>query len=184
MCLTNAYIVYVKVNKMQRIPKVILKSHHDFWKEVAIAWINPAYYQEHFVGKVKTNTMKKKRSITTISTVSSITTASTDDTTRQVNDQSLNPYVGNLRCRISDDIDHLPIPRSGNKTKCALHRWVGLIRTSGTMRCPSCAVNLCIDCYRIFHKVHNLVEMKDELYSNEKMDKEKNSKATKRLKSA
>ena len=38
--LTNAYIMYIKINVSDGAEKKNLLSHHDFWKAIAFAWIN------------------------------------------------------------------------------------------------------------------------------------------------
>eukprot|EP00957_Ditylum_brightwellii_P034792 2636970-Ditylum_brightwellii.AAC.1 len=62
--LTNAFIMYVKVNEENGLEKKDLLLHHDFCKCIAMAWINPNEYKERQM-YVKTATIATPTSITT-----------------------------------------------------------------------------------------------------------------------
>ena len=49
------------------------------------------------------------------------------------------------------------------KTRCDLHKWLGSQSRAQVMKCETCNVNLCIDCYRLFHVEPKLVERREEL---------------------
>ena len=69
--LTNAYIMYMKVNMEEYgVAKKDLMTHHDFRKAIALYWINPAEYDQELKAK-KSYDVKRKSSST--STVSSVT---------------------------------------------------------------------------------------------------------------
>ena len=70
------------------------------------------------------------------------------------------------------------LPRAANeRARCSLHRWVGIETQSQVSYCASCAVHLCIHCYRMFHEVRDLVAMKGNI---EKRYKAKNPKTSKK----
>ena len=79
-----------------------------------------------------------------------------------ITDASLDP-CGGLRIRLDISQDHL-CERPSKKTRCGLHWWAANIRKeSPIVRCPTCDVHLCVDCYGIFHRTPNLVRLKTKL---------------------
>ena len=71
---------------------------------------------------------------------------------------------GNLRNRLNSALDHLPEPTTiSSNPRCALHRWVGIEKKAQIMKCTTCNVNLCLDCYKKFHSVVDLVSIKQSL---------------------
>ena len=77
--------------------------------------------------------------------------------------------------RLDCTLNHLP--RVANqRARCALHRWVGIETQSQVSYCASCAVHLCIHCYRMFHEVRDLVAMKGNIEKRYKAKKPKTSK--------
>jgi hypothetical protein len=39
--MVNAYVAYVKYNLMQGKKKSYLLSHYEFWRAIALAWLDP-----------------------------------------------------------------------------------------------------------------------------------------------
>ena len=153
--LTNAYIVYLKVNEEAGIEKKKLLSQHDFRKEIAMTWISPKYYDDYKGKQVK----RKTREITSFSSVS-MQSLESRTCNRITNDDALLP-LGKLGCRLDVEKDHLPMAKAGPTNQCAMHRWsCGEEVYSMVSFCPTCKVNLCIDCYRPFHYDRDLVNNK------------------------
>ena len=76
---------------------------------------------------------------------------------------ALDPYVGKLRCRLDTNLNHLPI-KCMKDANCQLHYWLHKSKfRQQLMTCPTCNVNLCIYCYKIFHDVPNLKYLEDKL---------------------
>ena len=185
--LTNAYIMKCNVDLQCGVSKENLMSQHDFRKHVALYWINPEEYKRENGVVIEVNTRKRKG--TTDSTVSSVTKSSSRSldssaTTRSnasrppvhtksraytksrasvVTDETLKQN-GNLRNRLNSALDHLPEPTTiSSNPRCALHRWVGIEKKAQIMKCTTCNVNLCLDCYKKFHSVVDLVSIKQSL---------------------
>ena len=171
--LTNAYIVYVKVNEEHGVKKSKLLSQHDFREMIATYWINPEYYEQStkgmktYVTKKQTESeRKRKRGFESQSSLSTITTNFQEDhRATRVTDNSLDPLMGQLKCRLAHDRDHFPIPKASANVKCSLHRWGNntMLRKE-ILLCPTCKVHLCTECYRVFHMEPYVVERKKELF--------------------
>ena len=67
-------------------------------------------------------------------------------------DDSLSP-TGGLKTRLDTTINHLTI-KSKRRSRCALHSWASERKQQTetfVVYCPTCNVNLCINCYNFFH---------------------------------
>jgi hypothetical protein len=70
-----------------------------------------------------------------------------------VTDSSLTSTVGPFSRRLDRDAGHW-MTEVPNRPKCALHRWAcgnDMSHRLNVHACSFCMVNLCIDCFRIFH---------------------------------
>ena len=110
--------------------------------------------------------MNESSSISSISNdFTTLTTSTSSCTAVRVNDDALDPLKGKLACRlVGDGLDHLPIPKNYPSARCAMHRWAtaGDEVYSDVLFCPACRVNLCVTCYKPFHRDPDLVQNKDE----------------------
>lgn len=69
--------------------------------------------------------------------------------------------------RLDRSFDHIPIEARCNtgdkpKLKCAMHRWLGDRKEGKLGYCRTCNVNLCIDCYDLFHMIDGTDEIREE----------------------
>ena len=69
--------------------------------------------------------------------------------------------------RLDPGLDHIPIearPNSRNKPKlrCAMHRWLGDRKEGNLGHCRTCNVNLCTDCYYLFHTIDGTDKIREE----------------------
>ena len=64
--------------------------------------------------------------------------------------------------RLDRTLDHLPIQPRGKKKRCGLHRWQSHRKEGKLMYCRSCNVNLCADCYDLFHKVKDVDNLSEQ----------------------
>lgn len=178
--LTNAYIMYVKVNEGEGVDKKHIMSHHDFRKRIALHWIN----HEHYPTPSKPNNRKRKqptinrrpgsintRSTSSLNSPSSVSTMTRDDESAprtrsraaaeknircaSITFDSLLPS-GNLNKRLNPGLKHFPIEPHKKNARCSLHRWAGVETQKAIMLCPTCNVHLCLACYDRFHTDHNL----------------------------
>ena len=193
--LTNAYVLYVKVNEEFGIPKRKLLSQHDFRKIIAIAWINKSYFKKYVESKEECREMvieyervKRKRgtvaSISSISSASGVVTRSKDTTDDNIpvekkqratalTDVALKSVVGKFACRLIPELDHLPMPKTGSNVRCALHRWGNKTTVQrSVMMCPTCNIQLCLNCYKIFHSERDLVGKKNDMFPKDESNKE------------
>ena len=161
--LTNAYVVYNKVNIAEGVDRKQLLSHYDFRKEIALNWLDPMYVPR--THQVKDAPTKEKTTglmslFSSPSSVSTITTASSRATF--CTDLSL-AENGALQCRLNTTMSHLPSRKRGIRPQCALHSWTGSRNQSDILYCRTCNINLCVDCYKIFHTRSDLVGTKEQL---------------------
>ena len=57
--------------------------------------------------------------------------------------------------------DHLPTLQSTKGAKYALHNWTGEKQTrSLILRCETCGVHLCIECFTLFHTLKEPASLK------------------------
>ena len=175
--LTNAYIVYKKVNEEFGVSKHKIMSQHDFRRQVAIAWINPKYYANANGDIVlKTGNKRTWESVSTLSTEN--TPANDNGKSVHVTNDSLCPLAGKLACRMDRDRNHLPVAKMSHASRCSMHRWAGGDEVySNNMRCPTCRVHLCVNCYTPFHSDRELVANKDK-YCPTKPELKKRQKTT------
>ena len=158
--LTNAYVVYIKVNVAEGVDKKQLLSHYQFRKDIALNWIDPAYEPPVVRKEQKTglsSLFSSPSSVSTITTASSLLPRCAPCT-----DSTLAPN-GLLKCRFDTSLSHLPLRKKGDRPKCALHRWAGTRKQGEILYCESCNVHLCIDCYTTFHTHFDLVAVKTQL---------------------
>ena len=84
-----------------------------------------------------------------------------------ISQKSLHPSNGKLKCRLSTSVQHIPEKPITRKPRCQLHRWArdrgGGEVMAGVIRCTICQVDLCIDCFQLFHKEGNLVSKKNQI---------------------
>ena len=181
--LTNAYVMKCKVDMECGVDKKDLMSQHDFRKDVAEAWINPAEYaKEKGLEMTITSNRRRKTTTDTDSSVSSVTMSTCSSISSKhssicskrlfsprpekrataFTDDSLHPN-GQLRIRLNVAADHYPIPPSSMRARCALHRWVDNESLKQVMKCTTCNVHLCIQCYKLYHTVPDLLSIKQHL---------------------
>ena len=75
---------------------------------------------------------------------------------------SLGPR-GPMSIRLYTQYDHLPQHPQIKKPRCALHSWGGVEMRASISYCDTCNVNLCIDCYKMFHHNANITQSKKSL---------------------
>ena len=169
--LTNSYIVYSLYHRLHDSKKII--SHYDYIKAIALAWIEPALHRPKPPlqgGIIQTTTRKRTRYNSDTSTISPISysdsqTASFDQKHNvRVTESNLHPNTGKLSCRLRTDIQHIPVASKSKRARCQLHRWAsGKEVMSCVMTCLICGVDLCLQCYSLFHKEANLVDFRCQI---------------------
>jgi hypothetical protein len=150
---------------VEGVDKKKLLSHYNYWKQIALHWIDPDLFE------VETVTVARKRrrgedspSFDSPSSVSRITTASSHWRRRspKFTDNSLHED-GCLKIRLQRQLGHFPSRPCSKNSRCLLYGWAGSRKEGELMFCETCNVHLCIDCFSIFHTRANLVDIKKEL---------------------
>jgi len=163
---TNAYVCYSKVCDENNIPKKKRRSHLEFRKDLAIAWIDPEYFWRYLESnKVPHKRKSAEEAISPITLDSAIQSIAKRRCTA-ITELSLDPNNGSLKCRLSrNGIDHMhDKPLNGkDSTRCQLHRWLGFEYCKYVSFCRACNVHLCVSCYRLFHTEIDIVGQKTEL---------------------
>ena len=165
--LTNAYRVYLRVNEDEGVTtnKQGLLSHYEFRKAIALYWINDIEARTLYQCADNASLPSRAKAATSVSSMSAddFTIASSIDSSkraRKVNDASL-LETGAYKCRLDRTLRHIAEKSKGRK-KCPLHSWMGSehAKQSDILYCPSCHINLCDECFSIFHNCPDLAGIK------------------------
>ena len=170
--LVNAYILYKTAHLyIWCQKKEDILSQYEFRKEVALSWINvnAKSNEENPAGS------RGKRSAPSVVVTESVETRGSKRQRQQtkkskkaprVNDKTLHPIDGALRCRLNTNIHHLPDgdvnALKKRSLRCALHRWQNRSNEYKykVMICQTCRVPLCLWCYSAFHQVKHVEDLK------------------------
>ena len=152
-------------------------------------WLNPTYMNQKNP-EVYNNAdtfMSPESNVSDITTDSATTTSTcrerkSDDSSMSssnskfryhITDNSLRPN-GKYTKRLFNPRAHFPKEcvligaddkgkRVRKQPSCGLHGWLGKQSRNKVLHCSTCNVNLCVDCYEMFHTEADLVAKKDEL---------------------
>jgi len=191
--LTNAYVMYCRVQEEGNVPKKDRLTHYDFLLSVARAWIDRDETDIRVVRRLQEKKRKQrvlanqcaatqpttspapaKKSRIDAAQSALISPPKSSSKAPRVNDNSLDPHKGALRSRLNHlDNFHCPEEPTCKIPSCALHRWLfgrandshGQTRNK-IVACSLCQVNLCIPCFRTFHTVADMQSAKQELMSS------------------
>ena len=162
LSLTNAFVLYRMFHDIHEIKLPL--THYEFIKAVALAWIDQDTYWPVQTARRK-KTTSSSCSTAAISDRSIITRLSTvppaPKKSSTCSDRSLDPYNGALRCRLDTCLNHFPVENGKSEANCQLHFYTSRKKVrSQLMKCETCNVILCIQCYRKFHEIPNLKSQK------------------------
>ena len=193
--MTNSYKVYCRVMDDAGVSVSQRLSHYDYLLSIATAWIDR---EEEDVRQIRRCCLRKRkrqtqaetspttvstptsnrstRSSTAASAISELTSPGSVASHRgskapRVNDSSLHPDSGALRCRLDHyGKYHAPDPPEVKIPSCALHRWAVGRETGSKSQtrlnivcCSICKVNLCISCFNTFHTVKDIISKREEI---------------------
>ena len=176
--MTNAFITYSKYLKQLKIDPM---SHYDFLEKVAIVWIKEGtkFFRNKKMniddGVSSISSGWSKRSLTSINSTRigtrMQTAAKRNKKSTSFSDSALDPFKGSLRCRLDHaNVKHMPTrviksTKGGSNKYCQLHYWATKKKHfADLMRCDACEVNLCVDCYSIFHEESSIVAKKESIF--------------------
>ena len=81
-----------------------------------------------------------------------------------INDNTLCPRTGILCHQLSVHSGaHMPRLSDSKTPKCALHHWSGRRVRAFIVKCGTCGVHLCIDCFEKFHTCQEVDELTKSL---------------------
>jgi hypothetical protein len=99
-------------------------------------------------------------------------TSATKKRAMRMDSMALSPTRGRLRIRLDETKKHMPIKPLLPNAACQLHLWAYKETNpvekmekankkpsgswSGVMQCETCEVNLCLKCWKTYHKKHRL----------------------------
>jgi len=171
--LVNAYIVYKDVMVEAGRERFTL-SQYQFRRLVAIAWVssdeptinelkrmsnqNAKVMQKRMTPAASETGPRKRRKTTPQST------SSTDSKSRapKLTDVSIQgKYSKRLDAFVTEG--HFPVHKPEQRPKCALHKWAADVEErKHVYSCSHCKISLCVSCFPIFHKDHDLVNNKEK----------------------
>ena len=173
---TNAFIAYKKYMTMLKLKHL---SHYEFLEQVSIKWITEGSLFFRGVSKKRGRRSSGMSSTNgdERSTASSITSNSRSTRGMAIaakrrknikfNDEVLDPFKGQLKCRLDhSNVMHMPSTVENPKHKyCQLCYWAKKEKVhKELLRCEACGVNICINCYSIFHQEESIVAKKRKLF--------------------
>ena len=179
--LVNAYVAYVSANTLTWCKKKKdLLSHYEFRKAIALALIAPEEFYDRFEPEEESVASSHTSSSTTrqagrpakrrrVAITRSVSTKPVGAC--RVNDKTLHPVHGALKCRLNRSVPHLPddnvLEQRNKSLRCALHRWNdwdSQIKRDVVI-CSTCKVSLCIWCFKKFHEEPDVSKLKHYLNS-------------------
>jgi hypothetical protein len=185
--LVNAFAAYQMVMEENGIPRSRMMSQYDFRRAIALAWVssNEESISARQRGKEARKRKAEDEELSTAATTSGKGASSrkrrktTDNASNKgsavevtqkperaptLKDNILLNTTGPLSQRLNNFIDHWPTELEDRGARCAVHRWCADIEVKAhVFKCSHCRINLCIDCFRVFHSKTDLVGYKEEL---------------------
>ena len=156
---TNCYVLYRKFHNLHGRKQP--KNHYEFLESIALAWLKPSqYWPKRKTVSVSTGSVTDGSSVA----ASIISRRDSFKLTRSatISNNALDPYTGYLRCRLDRSLNHLPVQTMKPEANCQLHNWAKKSKyRKQLMKCPTCNVIICLDCYKKFHEVSDLSVLKD-----------------------
>ena len=149
-----------------------------------MAWINPELYWTEENDGPTTTSWKKRKALRSVASISSASTESKKKKARParctpLSDNMLAP-AGSMCVRLDTSLDHFPNPVTKPKSRCSLHKWLGIETTRQLSYCQTCNVNLCVDCNKIFHTDKELLKNKEKnkkIYTRQQKEQRAKAKA-------
>jgi hypothetical protein len=181
--LVNAYTTYQMVMKDANIPKKHWFTHYQFRKAIAMAWVSsdePTIFQRR---KNRDNQLRDREEFRKRDRASAISNKDTSSRTRRkstsdpeeatnaskeraptLKDNILLNKSGPLAERLNCSVGHFPTRLHERGARCSVHRWCAAIEVKADVyKCSHCRINLCVDCFEIFHQKVDLVAFKEAL---------------------
>ena len=162
LLLVNAYILCKTTQLiMWKKDKKSIMSHDDFWHQIALAWL---------LGNDGSSTNNQPVKMWKFQDSTAFDCSTTSTKARRVNNSALDPHSGVL-WRWLDDDAHYPIPLPDAKCPChSLCWWVQKTMEQknrlNVSYCVKCNVSLCVLCFKPFHTISGVKELKLQVRNN------------------
>lgn len=184
MLLTNSYILYKKFCELHRVkPRY---SHYEFVCFVGRAWLHPEKYFSYYCSPSSRSNVSTSSSLPEASRVVEVKLPGRRKRLLKNNlaEESLvavkkfrlsgftDATLSNKNPIFSSRMDkfksHFPanINYTLSSPRCQLHTWATnskVRKKAQVVRCQTCNVHLCIDCFEVFHVTPDLLQIKDKL---------------------
>ena len=162
---TNKFVCDVQDSQHTHLEgKCKKKFFHNFRKMIALAWLCPTEYTNGKNLKCKNNDGNSSRSIRTINSSS---LSNKKQKCAYITDDSIHPAHGSLKIWRSSLYQNYPACPHVKDPTCSLHRWPSednsFKKQGNIIRCDCCNINLCIDCFPLFHTVEDVKKLKAEV---------------------
>ena len=169
MLLTNCYVLYKKYMILHNKKPL---SQYLFKYRICMCWLHERYRpQLGRRGRGQESSARVDSVVTapTVDDLSEITVctrstrkASPTRATR-FTDKTLHPTEGSLKMRLDHTIQHWPLLKNADDSRCQMHAWAtrGDKYRCNIVYCKVCNVHLCLQCYTAFHCIYDLVAVKE-----------------------
>mgnify|MGYP000036765968 CR=1 FL=1 len=135
MLLTNSYKRYTTLMDQENVPRSARHTHYDYLLSIATAWIDRNEEDIRNFARIRARKRKREAVVTpqplhcTRATSPFIRSPPVSKKPKhkapRINEHSLHPDSGSLRCRLDHyGCFHAPLPSTSKHPSCALHRWM------------------------------------------------------------
>jgi len=172
--MVNAYMMLRRYCELKGVGMPY--SHHEFNEKIGYALLNPGTEWPKRNGKQPPEMLSanKRKRISPVSTPQ--LTPTKKARAPKLNRDALSPNKGRLKVRLDKSMQHLPVPTDG-KGVFQLHHWAHNMRADGkkdyfvvlsgvcaeVAKCSVCRVQLCMQCYAMYHTCDDLTAKIDTI---------------------
>ena len=159
--LCNSYVLYRMFFKLHDLKPPW--THYEYIRAISLAWLDQETYWPSRKKTSASSNITQSSQSSTSSMMSRLRPSNTTVVARSVTftDKTLDAYSGALRCRLDRHFAHLPERGDKKVNSCQLCYWKNKERVrSQVLRCNTCQILLCIDCFKPFHEVADLNMLK------------------------
>jgi hypothetical protein len=162
--LVNAYVMYKTAHLyIWKSKKSSIMTHYNFQKMVALHLINP----EKFLLDSRQHCKRKRNENDDTRSLRSAITHASSNRAPTINEKALDPHQGDLQVCLSTKYFHYPIRPKAKEPSCQLHQWASSDPAHKTwgriLCCDSSNVNLCLECFDLYHKVSDIDRLRSEV---------------------
>ena len=160
--MVNSYKCYQRYHEMERLKPM---THYEYQTKIACAWLDHTYFDGL---KAVSTSPGGLQSISSAGSGSMTTTSDSSQRRTRISENSLDPLVGSLKCRLNHTLPHWPKTSSCKQHYCQLCYWASRKRKyQNVVLCRSCNVVICTDgCFDHFHTEWDLDAKRSVIKAN------------------